>query len=115
MEIPNTTVSCDGCGDDLNLLAKHLVVTVKPQRQVLVLEDMSAADPDEAAEQNISLGFRKGRGVAKRFHDFSCATKWFRERKDWEPKIELVVEDEIFVPEENRTVEEIAAAEGGES
>lgn len=95
MNIPDTSVDCDGCGKELNLLGVHLVVAVKPQRKVLVVEDVAADDNSEAAEQNIYLGNRKGRGVQIRFHDFKCAGKWFSERKDYEPKIQLVVEDEV--------------------
>lgn len=107
-EIPNTVVECDGCGEELNLLAKHLVVMVKPQRAVLVMEDVASADPDEAPDSNIFLGSKKGRGVRKLFHDFECAHTWFNERFEWKPKIELHKEDEIFVPEDNRSPEEIA-------
>ena len=107
MEIPDTVVSCDGCEKELNLLGKFLVVQVKPQRQVLVMEDVESADPDEIPEPNIYLGSKKGRGVILRFHDFDCAGMWFSERSGLQPKLEAHKEDEIYVPEDNRSPEEL--------
>lgn len=120
-EIPNTVVECDGCGEDLNLLAPYLDVMVKPKREVLVSEEEPDPDDPDAEFQlpNLYLGTKSGRGVIKKFHDFKCAGSWFKDRASLKPKLEPHREDEIYVPEDNPDDKELARrakaeAEGSE-
>lgn len=109
-EIPNPVTECDGCGKEMNLLAPFLVVTVKPQHQALLVEDVPAENEGEISKQNITLGTRKGRGVAWKFHNFDCAIKKISTYKGKEPKLEVHAEKEIYVPEDNRSPEELVKA-----
>jgi hypothetical protein len=109
-EIPNTIAECDGCGKELNLLSPYLSMSLKAQRQVLVVEEVESENPDEIAEPNIYLGSKKGRGVIRIFHDFDCAIKWMNKRKGLKAKLEVHKEDEIYVPEDNRSPEELVEA-----
>ena len=112
-EIPVTVVECDGCHEDLNVLAPYLHVMLKPQRSVLVSEEIADEDDPEYDEDNpelmprIYLGTKAGRGVLLKFHNFDCTAKWVGERKGLQPKIEPHMEDEIYVPEDNPDDEEI--------
>lgn len=110
VEIPNPTVACDGCGDDLNTLNPHLKVAVKAQREVLVANELPSDDPNEVGYAEIYLGTKAGRGVIKRFHDFDCALEWFGKRKGKKAKLEYHHEDEVYVPEDNRSPEELVKA-----
>lgn len=112
-EIPATVVECDGCEKELNLLSPYLAVSVKPKFEVLLSEDEPTDNPTEVPTQRFYLGSKSGRGPAKgilKFHDFRCAGKWFAERKDLAPKLEYHAEDEVYVPEDNRTPEELVKA-----
>lgn len=106
-EIPNTVVECDGCGEEMNLLAPYLSVTLKPQHNVLLMEDVPTKNPDEIPGQSFTLGSRKGRGVMWVFHDFNCALEKLSDYKDKVPVLEVHKEDEIYVPEDNRSPEEL--------
>jgi len=110
VEIPNPVVTCDGCEKDLNTLNPYLKVTVKAQREVLISNEVSSDDPNEVGFAEIYLGTKSGRGVLKKFHNFDCARKWFDARKGLEAKLEFHHEDEIYVPEDNRTPEELVEA-----
>jgi hypothetical protein len=107
VEIPNPVVACDGCEKDLNTLNPYLMVTVKAQREVLVSNEVSSDDPNEVGNAEIFLGTKSGRGVLKKFHDFDCARKWFDARKGLAAKLEYHHEDEVYVPEDNRSPEEL--------
>ena len=110
LEIPNPVVSCDGCEKDLNTLNPYLKVTVKAQREVLISNEVPSDDPNEVGTGEIYLGTKSGRGVLKKFHDFDCAVKWFSARKGLKAKLEYHHEDEIYVPEDNRSPEELVEA-----
>jgi hypothetical protein len=110
-EIPETIVACDGCGDELNVLAPYLKVMLKPERAVLVSEELPSDDPEnQPGDLRLNLGTRSGRGVMLRLHDFQCLIKWADERKGLSPKIEFHREDEIYVPADNRSPEELVKA-----
>jgi hypothetical protein len=113
VEIPNTTVECDGCGEELNLLAPHLAVQVKPKRKVLLLNELPDDDPNAVPEEEILVGEKSGRGVLLTLHDFDCLSKWTAKRKGKPAKLEFHVETEVYVPADNRSPEELAEAEGG--
>ena len=107
VEIPNPVVACDGCEKDLNTLNPYLQVGVKAQRQVLVSNELPSDDLNEVGSAEIYLGTKSGRGVLKKFHDFDCALKWFGDRKGLKAKLEVHHEDEVYVPEDNRSPEEL--------
>lgn len=106
-DLPLTVIECDGCGEDLNVMAEHLSVQVKAIQQVLVTE--AVPPPGELAipEQSVYLGTRSGRGVIRRFHDFKCLHAWVDKRKTLKAKMEPHVEDEIYEPEDNRSPEQL--------
>jgi hypothetical protein len=110
VEIPNPVVPCDGCEKDLNTLNPYLKVTVKAQREVLISNEVASDDPNEVGNAEIYLGTKSGRGVLKKFHDFDCAGKWFGARKGLKAKLEFHHEDEVYVPEDNRSPEELVEA-----
>lgn len=110
-EIPNTVIDCDGCTDSLNVLGDHLKLTLKPQRQVLMTEDV-VDDEDENAvpEQRLFLGRKSGRGVIRFFHNFDCANAYMKKFEGKEAKLEYHSEEEIYVPADNRSPEELVEA-----
>jgi hypothetical protein len=110
-EIPATTMPCDGCGEELNLLSSHLSMILKAQRSVLVTDTVESDDLDEVPESIYYLGTKAGRGVIKKFHDFACLDLWVEPRKELKAKLEVHREEEIYVPEDNPTEEEIAQRE----
>jgi len=91
-----------------------LYMMLKAQREVLISDEATAADPNDVPEANIYLGVKSGRGVLKRFHNFACQLSWVEERKDLNAKLEYHAEDEIYVPEDNPTEEELAARAAAE-
>lgn len=108
-KIPSTTLDCAGCNKELNLLVPHLSVMLKPQREVLVLTDVTEdEDNPEMVGQEITLGARSGRGVILKLHNFDCLIKWANERKGLAPVLEPHREDEVYVPEDNPDEKEIA-------
>jgi hypothetical protein len=114
-DIPQTIVECDSpeCEEELNVLSTHLTVVVKPKREVLIVEDIPTDDPEEVPESRVYLGTCSGRAPAKgilRFHNFKCAMQWFQAREDLKPRLQLHKEDDIYVPEDNRTPEELVEA-----
>lgn len=113
MEIPQTVFECGGCEKDLNVLDPYLNVQIKAQREVIVTDDPADTE-GEISEPGLYLGTKSGRGRIVKFHGFDCLFKYARERKDYEVKIEPHLEDEIFVPEDNRSPEELAEQEGVE-
>lgn len=109
-ELPVTVVECDGgCDKELNLLNPYLTVTVKPKREVLLLDELPADDPNFVSEDVIRLGTKSGRGVILRFHDFECALTWFENREGKPARLEFHHEDDIYVPDDNREPEELVA------
>ena len=106
--IPNTQVECAGCDEALNVLAPHLHMKLRAQREVLVVEEIASEDPNEVGDPDIYLGSKNGRGVVKLFHDFDCMTSWVKEREGLKAKLEFHHEDEIYVPEDNPDDEELA-------
>lgn len=110
-EIPNTVVTCDGCGEDLNLLNKHISMGLRVKREVLSLSvPQQTGEIDDIPAQEVTLASLSGRGVLRTFHDFKCLDKWVNPRKGYELKLEPHYEDEIFVPEDNRSPEELVEA-----
>lgn len=109
-EIPDTVVKCDGCDEDLNLLNAHLTMQLKAERSVLLTDDKPATDPLEVPEATITLGKKSGRGVIRNFHDFDCMAKWVKVREGLKAKLEYHSEDEIYVPDDNRSPQELVAA-----
>lgn len=109
-EIPNPVTECDGCGKEMNLLAPFLSVSVKPQHQVLLAEDIPPETKDGIPTQSFTLGSRKGRGVIWKFHSFDCALEKLKSYAGKLPKLEVHREDEIYVPEDNRSPEELVKA-----
>jgi hypothetical protein len=111
-EIPATVVKCAGCDEDLNVLNPYLQVQVKAQREILVAEDVPASgDPNVVPEPNLYLGVKSGRGVILRLHDFDCLGRWQKARKGLPAKLEFHKEEgDPYVPEDNRTPEELVAA-----
>lgn len=107
-EIPNTQVECAGCDVALNVLAPHLSMKLRAQREVLVVEEIASEDPNEVGDPDIYLGSKVGRGVVKQFHDFDCMATWVKERKGLPAKLEFHREDEIYVPADNPDDEELA-------
>lgn len=109
-EIPDTAVECDGCGETLSLLVPYLAVQVKAQRNVLLSTETQSEDPNEVGDVVISLGTKSGKGAIKRFHNFDCMESYASDRSGQEAKLEFHEEDEIYVPEDNRTPEELVEA-----
>jgi hypothetical protein len=105
-EIPNPVVTCAGCGDELSLLVPHLKLTIKAEMQVLVVNDSA----EEFSTPSYSLGTKSGRGRLFHVHNFDCLGQYAQERAGQEPKLEIYTEDEIYVPEDNRSPEELVAA-----
>ena len=106
-KLPETAIACDGCEEDLNILAPYLFVTVKAQREALIMSESESADPNEVPSSEVLLGTKSGRGVMLRFHRFDCLAAWVAERKGLKAKIEFHSEDEIYVPADNRSPEEL--------
>jgi hypothetical protein len=106
-KLPETVIECDGCEEDLNILAPYLFVTVKAQREALIMDESASADPNEVPTAEVLLGTKSGRGVMLRFHRFDCLAAWVAERKGLEAKIEYHSEDEIYEPADNRSPEEL--------
>jgi hypothetical protein len=109
--LPETLVTCGGCDKELNVLKPHLCVQIKAQRSVLLIDHMvgdDAAEDDEAP--GVSLGTRSGRGRIALFHDFSCIEKYGKKRKELSAKIEHHHEEEVYVPDDNRSTEELVEA-----
>lgn len=112
-DIPVTVAECANpkCKDPLNLLGNHLKVMVKPQRNVLVTEDVPASNGDDMPDAKLHLGIRMGRGVLLTFHNFACAAEWFVARKSLVPKLQYHHEEgDMYVPEDNRSPEELVKA-----
>lgn len=111
MEIPETTVECDGCGDELNLLAPHLAVQVKARRLRLVTEGVQmTGDLNEIPDPEMYLGTISGRGRQILVHGAPCLAKYAESRPWTDAKLEVHKEDEIYVPEDNRSPEELVEA-----
>ena len=108
IEIPNTQVECAGCDEALNVLAPHLHMKLRAQREALIVEEIASEDPNEVGDPDIYLGGKVGRGVVRVFHDFDCMMAWVKEREGLPAKLEFHSEDEIYVPEDNPDDEEIA-------
>lgn len=112
--IPETTVACGGCGEDVNLLAPHLSVQIKAERRVLVSQEAPATEGQDGLnvpEANIYLGTKSGRGRIVQFHDFDCLADYAGERSGQTAKIEYHAEEgDPFVPDDNRTPEELVEA-----
>lgn len=107
--IPVTVVECGGCDEELNLLAPHLSVQIKAERSVLVAD--ASADPfGDPSVPTVNLGTQSGRGRLVNFHNFACVRDYGDERASKEVKLEPHTEDEVYVPEDNRTPEELVAA-----
>lgn len=104
-EIPQYTEECAGCQEGLNLLVPYLHVQLKPKQNALLLTESQGEGG--LLEQSVTLGTRSGRGVMLKFHDFDCVGKWVAKRKGRKPLLEPHVEDEIYVPEDNRSPEEL--------
>jgi hypothetical protein len=110
--IPNVDAQCDGpdCDKTLSLLEEHLVVQVKPLVHVLLSHTEPATGDQVIPKTTLSLGKMSGRGVIKLFHNFACAESWFTARNKLKPKLEPHYEKEIYVPEDNRSPEELVEA-----
>jgi hypothetical protein len=108
-EIPNPVVECAGCGDELSLLTPHLKLQIKAELQVLTIQPLPGEE-GEITGNNYVLGSKSGRGRIFHVHDFECLTQYASERSDLKPKLELHAEDEIYVPEDNRSPEELVEA-----
>jgi hypothetical protein len=74
---------------------------------VLVVEEEVSEDPKVVPVALICLGDKSGRGRIIRFHDFKCMNKYTTARKDHKAVIQVHAEEEIYVPEDNRTPEEL--------
>lgn len=110
-ELPDTVLEgCDApdCEDDFNLLSPFLFVTVKAKRNVLLIQtEEPGEDPNEVPEDEVLLGTKSGRGVMLRFHNFDCFRAWVTKREGLSAKLEYHREDDIYVPEDNRSPEEL--------
>lgn len=111
--LPETVVECGGCDEELNVLVPHLYVMVKAQRMVLLA---NTGDPFNVPENDdgpvVNLGTQSGRGRIVRFHNFACISKYANhpDRKGAAARIEPHEEDEIYVPADNRSPEELVEA-----
>lgn len=106
MGLPETVVKCYGCGKDLNILNPYLQVAIKAQREVLVTENTNE-DLNAESGTVVYLGVKSGRGALKRFHDFACLEQYASKKNGAKAKIELHHEDEVYVPEDNRSPEQL--------
>lgn len=96
-----TTTECAGCGQALNLLGPHLLLTVKPQRAVIETVDAAlvgaetddegnivalavdvTSEPDEldTGRERYFIGYKKGEGVQVNLHNYACAATFAQER-----------------------------------
>jgi hypothetical protein len=113
IEIPETVEICDGCGDEINLLNPYLKSKVNAERQVLISEDTPSTGENlnDVPDPKLYMGAKVGRGVVLLFHDFNCFDKWVNARKGLKAKLEFHAEEgEPYVPEDNRTPEELVKA-----
>ena len=108
-EFPNPVVKCAGCGDDLSLLVPHLKISVKAEVNTLAVRQLPAEDGEIGGEE-YSLGSKSGRGRIFQVHNFDCLEQYATDRAGQEPKLEAHSEDEIYVPEDNRSPEELVEA-----
>ena len=104
--LPETVTECGGCDEELNLLSPHLSVQIKAERNVLVAD---AGSPFDATQDTpaVSLGTQSGRGRLVNFHNFDCVRAYGEARKDKAVSLEPHVEDEVYVPADNREPEEL--------
>jgi hypothetical protein len=72
-----------------------------------MVEDIPSDNPDEVSEQRLFLGRRSGRGVIRFFHGFDCAIAYLGKFEGKSAKLEVHREDEIYVPADNRSPEEL--------
>jgi len=93
-----TTVTCPGCGQELNLLSEHLRVTISPVRQVIEIVDAAlvGAETDESgnitklavdvtdtaggSRDRFYVGTRAGAGDVLEVHNYSCLADVASER-----------------------------------
>jgi len=109
-EFPNPVVECAGCGDELSLLQPHLKILVKAEQQVLVSQSVPSEDDSQFSRQVYSLGTQSGRGRIFQVHNFDCLAEYAKARAGQEAKLEVHAEEEIYVPEDNRSPEELVEA-----
>lgn len=109
-DVPNPVVECAGCGENLSQLAPHLKVAVKAEVKVLLTQPIETDDPEEITGNQIILGSKSGRGRIFFVHDFDCLAQYAQEREGQTAKVQHHTEDEIYVPEDNRSPEELVEA-----
>ena len=86
---------------------------IKAERQVLVTHEQATnefEERDEGEYPDVSLGTKAGRGRMVKFHDFKCIRKYGSKREANTVKLMPHEEDEIYVPADNRSPEELVKA-----
>lgn len=73
------------------------VIQVDPLGETVATDEEVDPDDMEATERATYLATLTGRGVTKRFKDFSAAAAWFSDRKGYKPKLQLNRESELVV------------------
>lgn len=92
-----TTVTCDACGEEINLLLSHVQAVVKPRRAVIETVDAALAGAETDDEGNIVrlavdvtangdeldddrytqyLGYKLGAGALITVHNYECLADW---------------------------------------
>lgn len=107
----STTATCPGCGEEINLLAEHLRVTVSPARNVIETVDAALVGAESDEEGNMValavdvtkpqedggsrdryyIGTRSGAGTMGYFHNYEHLASWASEQG--EVKIKTLVDD----------------------
>lgn len=110
-----TMAVCAGCGEALSLLESHLLLTVKPQRQVIETVDarlvdaktndegeiVKLAEVPEGEDQDTTryfIGTRSGAGDQVVVHNVEHAIEFLSKQKHLKgdkPKIRLLVEEDV--------------------
>jgi hypothetical protein len=94
-----TTAVCPGCGEEVNLLAEHLKVTVSPSRSVIQTVDAALVGAETDDQGNITklavditqpgasrdmfyVATRSGAGVTGYFHSYTHLSDWANDQDD---------------------------------
>jgi hypothetical protein len=108
-----TTGTCAGCEQELNLLAPHLSVSVKPQRYTLEIVNAglvgaetdesgqitSLAEVDPESPERYYIGTRSGAAESALVHNHQCLSDWTEKLVGGvddpasSPKITILVDD----------------------
>jgi hypothetical protein len=108
--VPNPIVECAGCGEELSELRPYLKIMVKAEMKVMLSQPTDTTEEGEIPGTEIYLGTKSGRGRIFSVHNFDCLVKYAEARAGKEPKLLVHTEEEIYVPEDNRSPEELVDA-----